>query len=213
MKKFINNKEVIITSGVIIICLFLYGIFPTSDLFQKIVSTLTFLLVIPALYIKITLRKDLKDFGLRKGDWKKGLIWTLLSFLGSLLIFYIVFQYTDFSEKYQLPKKVTEEFKIFLAYELLLVGFFTVLYEFFFRGLVMFSFSKKIKGWAIILQALLFILFLALTNTFDWPMIPYAIFSLFAGIIAYKSDSLAYSFGASLLFTIIIDTITIKFLK
>lgn len=211
MKEFTVNKEIIITSGVIIICLFLYGIFPTSGIFQKIISTLTFLLVIPALYIKITLRKDLKDFGLRKGNWKKGIVWTLLSLLTSLLIFYIVFQYAEFSEKYQLPQKVSSEFKFFLAYELLLVGFFTALYEFFFRGIIMFSFSEKIKVWAAVLQASSFILFLALTNNLGWPMMPYAIFSLFAGIIAYKSESLAYSFGASLLFTIIVDTIAIKF--
>jgi membrane protease YdiL (CAAX protease family) len=99
-----------------------------------------------------------------------------------------------------------KSFGYFVFYELVLVAFFTAVYEFFFRGFVLFHFAPDLKYWAIVVQYGLFLLLLLVTGSSFWALAPYIIFAPFAGWIAYKSDSLAYSFFGQLIFIIIIDT-------
>ncbi|GBE17080.1 hypothetical protein BMS3Abin15_00916 [bacterium BMS3Abin15] len=208
-KDLFQNKKLITTGGVIILCLVLVAFFPRKDVFQGIIVNLTFLLIIPILYIKIILKKKLGNFGLQTGDKKKGIIWAVLSLVVSLLIFYIIYNYTSFSEYYRLPQRIMTDFWFFIFFEVLLIGSITVLYEFFFRGFVMFNFTEKFGYWAVIAQFLLFILFLLATGNLGWSIIPIIISAPFAGITAYKSRSLIYSLGVSLFFVIISDALVI----
>lgn len=207
------NKEDWITSGMILMCLFLYAFFPTKNNFQQIICSLTFLLVIPFLYVKIILKKSIKDFGFAKGNWMTGLFWSVVSILISASIAYIIFKYFGFSEKYPLPRYFADNFVAFLAYEIFLVGLFAFLYEVFFRGFLMFSFSKRMGFWSIILQALVFLLFFLISGSLSWKMFPYIIFLLFSGTIAYFSNSIIYSFVAFLCFNIIFDSLFIYAIK
>lgn len=200
------DKEILVTSGVIFICLLLYITFPASNVFQKIISSLTFLLVIPLLYVKIILKKNVKDFGLTLGSWKTGLVWSIISLVISISVVYILFKYFGLSEKYSLPAYISQNFLLFLAYEIFIVGFFTVLYEIFFRGFLMFSFLGKIGAWSIFLQASVFLLLFFIAGGIYWSLAPYIIFLLLSGIIAYFSRSIIYSFVASMIFNIIIDS-------
>lgn len=212
-KNLFQNKELIVTSGVIVLCLVLFAIFPREGVFQEIIANLTFLLVIPILYIKIILKKKLGNFGLQTGDKKKGIIWAVLSLGISLLIFYIVYNYTDFPKYYRLPQEIMNNFWLFVFFEVLLIGSLTVLYEFFFRGFVMFNFTEKFGYWAIAIQFLLFILFFLATGNLGWSVIPGIIIAPFAGVAAYKGRSLIYSFAVSLFFIIILDALIIGLSK
>jgi len=207
------HKETLLTAAVVLICLFLYSIFPTNNIFQQIISSLTFLLVIPLLYIRIILRGSLKNYGVRLGDRRKGVIWMGLSVLASLLVFYILFHYTSLFKSYGPPDFITNRFALFILYELFLVGFFTILYEFFFRGIIILGPLKVVGYWSIVIQFALFTLFFAITGGFDWSIILYSITAPFSGIVAYQSRSILYSFGASLLFIIIADALAIGLTK
>lgn len=200
------------TAGVVLVCLVLYGIFPTRNVFQQIVSSIAFLLVIPLLYIKIILKESLKNYGLRWGDRRQGTLWMGLSLLASILIFYILFHYTSLPQKFQLPGLVAEKFSFFVMYELLLVGLFALLYEFFFRGLVTLGLGE-LGVWSIAIQSIIFASFFAITGEFNWSAILFTLISPFAGFVAYRSRSILYSFGASLIFVIIADALAIRLIK
>ncbi len=194
-------------------CLVLYGIFPTSNVFQQIVSSIAFLLVIPLLYIKIILREPLKNYGLQRGDRRQGILWMGLSLLMALLVFYILFHHTSLFQKYPLPDLVAERFIFFILYEILLTGLFAFLYEFFFRGLATLGFSGVLGQWSIALQFVLFAVFFFIAGGLDRSIILFLIVAPFAGIAVYQSRSLLYSFGFSLIFIIIADALAIGFAK
>lgn len=200
------NSELLVTSALAAACLLLYVIFPANNIFQKLVSSASFLLVIPFLYGKIVLKKNLKDFGLTKGNWQTGIVWSAIALLISTLVLYLLFQYFAFSQNYSLPQSLFESFSSFLFFEILLVGFFNVLYEFFFRGFLMFSFVSKIGIWSIFLQAAVFLLIFLVAGGVHWTLAPSLIFLIFSGAIAYFSRSIIYSLAAGIIFNIILDS-------
>jgi len=204
------SKKNIVSILMMIFCLIMIKFFPESDYFQKLIISLTFLLILPALYIKIALKENLMDFGLRIEDWKRGCAWIFLSLAGSFLILLLFYQYMGLAEKYYIPQSAIQNFGIFAFYEIVIVGFFIALYEFFFRGFIMFSFLKKWKATSIILQFAAFLLFLIIMKDFNWGSTNYIIASFFSGIVVYKSRSLLYSYLFSLLFIIIGDAIYIN---
>ena len=206
---FNRKKEFVVTAIFVVCCLVLYGIFPTENTFQEVFSPFTFLFLLPFLYIKFILKKNVGDFGMKIGDFKKGMVWSALSLAAMLLIFYAIYHYTSFSREYSLPKTIAQNFWIFLTYELLLVGAFSFFYEFFFRGFIFFNLYKKFDFWAIFIQWFLFTLFFMAVGNFDWINLYYFVIALFSGIITYKSRSIWYSFVTSILFVIIADAIII----
>jgi len=136
----------------------------------------------------------------------------VLSVIISLFIVSLLIKFSNLSSNYALPAGVAENFGYFIFYELVLVAFFTAIYEFFFRGFVLFHFAPTLGHWAVVVQYGLFLLLLLVTSSMNWSFTPYIIFAPFAGWIAYKSDSLLYSFIGQLIFIIIIDASVIKLL-
>lgn len=211
-KSILNNTELLVTGAVTIVCLFLVGYFPKTSLFQEVVVGLAFLLVIPALYCKIVLKNNLADLGIQTGSMKNGIIWMAVSAAMLFLIFYIIFHYTGFKDKYSPPQKAITDFRYFVLYEVLIVGFITALYEFFFRGFILFSFKKAFGSWSIILQTAIFLILLAFSDNADYSFIPLLASSLFSGITAYKCQSLIYSFAISFFTIVIVDSVIIRML-
>lgn len=207
-----NWKEELITSAVIVACLALFSFFPTQGPAQAITSSLVFLFLIPFLYIKLILKKNLKDYGWQLGNWKQGIIFAAISLVLSLLIFYILYHYSTFPKVYKLPLTATQNFGLFILYEFTLVAFFLALYEFFFRGFIMFSFSTKAGVASVAIQWLMFFIFLLISGSLIWQNALYMIVALFSGLIAFKSRSLLYSFVFGLFFLIIADALLIKLL-
>jgi hypothetical protein len=207
------DKKLLVTGGMIILCLFLFAAFPTGNIFQKLVAYITFLVAVPLLYVKMVLKESLKDYGFQRGNWKKGVLWGGLSLMASLAIFYLLLNYANFAYNYQPSPLATEKFTHFVLYEIFLVGFYVFMYEWFFRGFVMFSFSKEAKYWSIIIQFILFLAFIIFAGGAKWSIAYYIIIAPLAGFTAYQSRSLAYSLASSWIFIIIADTFIIKMLK
>lgn len=209
------NKRFITTFAVILVSLLLFALFPANGSFQLFIKSLVFLLVIPVLYIKIILKEDLKDFGVRKGKWEAGIFFAILSIIAALLIFYLLSHYTNFSKEYikTLPRSAVASFLYFIIYEALVVGFFAALYEFFYRGFVMLGTFSKIGHWGILVQLGLFAGFLWITGNFTWAFTPYLIVAPLAGLTAFRSRSLIYSLAMSWISIIIIDALVISAMK
>ncbi|MFZ2975166.1 MAG: CPBP family glutamic-type intramembrane protease [Candidatus Moraniibacteriota bacterium] len=211
--RLIENKEIIITSGVIVFCLLFSLFFPVKNSIQLLTRNVFFLIIVPILYYKLILRKNISDFGLTLGDKKAGLFWGIFGFFVTLLVFFLLYNYTDFRKNYLLSSYVVHNFWIFLLYELILANIFVFIQEFFWRGFVLLYFSKKIDFFAIFLQFFIYTLILIPTENSFWQMTPTLVISLFSGIIVYKSRSIFYSWVASLFSLIILDSFIIYHLK
>lgn len=189
-----KRKEVITTCAIIILCLILFIAFPTRGDFQKIASNITFLIFLPILYIKMILKKKLSDFGLQIGDYKRGLLWGILSLCFVAAFIFVASKFKETSKDYHDLFYTRAYFILFIVRELAL-GITFILLDFFFRGFVMLYFASilKEKFLSIGIQFALFTFFILLTAKLNWVSGSYIFLSIFAGIIAYKSRSILYS--------------------
>lgn len=210
-----KNSELLISSFVIAACLFLSVVFPvnSSSLAQLLTKQVFFLIIIPALYIKLVLKKKLSSFGLNLKNKKTGIFSGIIALFALVIIYYLFFQYTSLEKKYVIPELAANYFPYFIAYELILVNVLFFSYEFFFRGFVLFLFSEKLGQRAILLQAILFTIFFSISFGFFWQYCVPVIFSLAGGFIAYRSKSFIFPYITSLLFAIVMNSYVIYSLK
>lgn len=205
----IFTKRFIVTGLLVLFSVFFLGFFSQSDavnpLFQTLVVSITFLLVVPALYSKIVVKESLKNFGWQEGKMFVGILLSMLSVVIALGILFLLVQTTSLKEQYAFPIKVEMHFGWFVFYELVIVATVTFLYEFFFRGFVQLFWLGSFGAWSIPLQALFFTSLLFLTSDISWQRVPVILFSIFSGCIAYYSQSIWYAFGASWVFFFLTD--------
>ncbi len=195
-----------------LICLITYLTFPVNNIFQQIMSSFIFLFILPVIYIKFILKKNLTSYGFQLGNIRYGISLAVFFVFFSSLIFYFLLHYTKLTQFFNLPNFVTQNFKFFLLYSSLIV-FFTFLYEFFFKGLLMFGIFKNQKKTAILFQFIIFSIFLLVMGGLKWSNLLYISISIFSGITAYQSRSLVFSFAVTSIFIIIANALTINFLK
>jgi hypothetical protein len=213
---YFEDSALSVSSFVILTCFFLSISFPADPGFQQITKSLFFLVIIPALYIKFILKKSPKSFGFtfsRGKDKKAGIFWSIVMLLVSLMIAYLMISYTPFGKAYGLESYVTNNFWIFMAYELVLVNIMLFMQSFFYQGFVLFTFLEKMGIWSILIQFLLYLLFIFILGNFSWQLAHFVILSLAGGWVAYKSRSFVYSYIMSLLFIIILDSYIIYTIK
>jgi hypothetical protein len=206
-------KTEIISSAIVLACLLLASLFPVRGSFQVLSNNLFFLLVLPVLYIMIILKKNPGQFGFNLENRRTGFSWALGMLLVSLVLMLFPIYFFDFAHKYALPKYINRVFWLFLIYELGLVNFVLFIYEFFFKGFLLFLLDRKIGYWSIIIQALVFILFLISTRMISWQLVPMIILAFTGGVTAYKSRSFIYSYLMSLFFMLILDAYMIFLTK
>ena len=131
----------------------------------------------------------------------------------NLIIFLLLYTFTNFKENYLLSPYIINSFWIFLIYELILVNVFIFVQEFFWRGFVLLYFSKKIGYLAIFLQFIIYVLILILSKNSFWQSIPILVISLTSGIIVYKNKSIIYSWITALFSILILDSFIIYHLR
>ncbi|MDP2837685.1 MAG: hypothetical protein Q8O53_00200 [Candidatus Moranbacteria bacterium] len=203
------NKRFIITGLLVVASLLFLGIFSQSDkvdpVFQTLVVSVAFFLVVPLLYSKIVLKESLKNLGWQSGNLFLGVFTSIISVGVAFALVLLLSRYTSFSTEYLFPVVVQTNFLWFLGYELLLVTAITLLYEVFFRGLVELLWLRSLGIWAILFQTGLFALLLYLAGDISWQQAPILLFCPFAGLIAYSSRSIWYSWGASWTFLFLTD--------
>ena len=207
------QKTDIISFVLILVCLFLNYYFPTQGALQLFSKSFFFLFILPTLYIKFILQKNLADFGFAFKTSLSALFWTLGMLSLSFFLIFLLIQFYAFDQKYLIPTYLAQNFSYFIFYELVLVNFIFFTQEFFFKGFVLFSLAKNFKNWSIFLQSLLFILFTIATQKPNWQVFPMFILSLTGGIVTYKSKSMLYSYVMGLFFLIVIDAYIIYLFK
>jgi membrane protease YdiL (CAAX protease family) len=106
-------------------------------------------LVIPFLIILILFRENPREYGFSFGDWKLGLTYTVIGILFMAPIIYYLGSGDASMKKYYEPNLHGLPWTTFLD----LIG-----WEFFFRGLILFAYSRKFGPEALWLQAVPFAL-------------------------------------------------------
>lgn len=209
LKALITGKEQIMTAALVITTLFLLGNLSeetaTGFAFRGVIASILFFLVLPIMYCKIVLKKPLAALGLRRAEWFPAFFWGILT-LGIEGVFMIFLSaYPDFQAAYRLPDVAERNFLWFVGYEVLIVGGLTLLYEVFFRGLVMRLWLAPLGAWSILVQALVFTGFVALSSGISWEYALFLYTSLFAGAVAYFSRSLYASWLVSFSAFLLVD--------
>ncbi|MBP9727918.1 MAG: hypothetical protein KBD27_00910 [Candidatus Moranbacteria bacterium] len=208
-KPTIFDRRFIVTGLLVLFSVFFLGFFSQNDkvslLFQTLLVSVTFLLVVPILYSKIVLKESLKNLGWQEGKMFLGILSGMVSIVLALGIMFLILQTTSFGEQYVFPINVEMHFGWFVFYQLVVVTTVTFLYEVFFRGLVQLLWLRSFGFSAVILQALFFVGLLFLSDDISWQRVPIILFSIFSGAIAYFSQSIWYSFGASWVFFFLTD--------
>lgn len=206
-------KEEFVGFIIFLLCLALTLFFPASGSLQEFSNVFFFLFLLPFLYIRFVLKKDLRDFGFNLRNKKSGFLWAGAMLGVSLLIIFILVRFFEFQNHYFLPAYIATNFGAFLFYELVLVNFIFFLQEFFFKGFFLFTLEKKLGLISFFIQAVLFTIFIILAQSFAWQIAPLVILSLTGGIVAYKSKSFIYAYLMGLVFLITLDSYIIYLFK
>lgn len=208
-----RHKEFIGTSIVGIASVLLLGYFEENETIdpalQTIIAAVGVFLVIPVAYCRIMLGRPLSALGFHKGNVWAGVGGSVVALVVALSALFVLWNFTPLLREYQLPVAVEEQFLFFVLYEVFLNGFIALLFEVFFRGFVMLLWFRKWGFWSVIVQAVLFSALLYASSGVTAATIPYFIFVPFAGLIAYQSRSIWYSYGASWFYFFLTDAIVL----
>jgi hypothetical protein len=200
-----SNQEMLVNFSVAVICLLLFSFFPANSFSQNLTKSLFFLVFIPFLYIKYILKKNFSDFGFSLKINKDDLIWGGLMLAISLLIIYLLANFTAFGKNYHLSHNVSKSFWLFAFYELVLVNVLFFIQEYFFKGFIISIFRGKIGYLSILIQAIIYLIPLWIFSSSIWQAIPLSIFALAGGLAAFKGRSFIYSYIPGIFFLIITD--------
>jgi membrane protease YdiL (CAAX protease family) len=212
--KFIHHwKKELVALLIAFLGLFLALFFPAQGDFQFVSRIVLFLIVLPTIFIKWTLRKDLSDFGFNLDNKTIGFIWAGIMLLVSFLIVLILFYFFKLETRYILPAAIVTDFWSFAFYEIILINGIVFILEFFFRGFLQTVLREKLGFFSIFIQFITFLLFLFFIHKLTWQYTPLIILSLASGVVAHKSRSFVYSYFMSLIFTIFLDLYVIELFK
>lgn len=206
-------KDFFITIFFLTTLLVVFIFFPAEGVFQTILATVVFLILIPIIFNRWILKMKIGDIGLQFGNWKQGLIWGGVSILFISGVFFIIIYFFDFLKNYTIPIKIVGNYKNFIIYEFFSVLPIIFIYDFFFRGFIMLTLGRKIGEWAILVQFLVFIVLIWSTGSQIYNLIPYMATALFAGVVVYKSRSIFYATILQFLVWIILDANIVRLIK
>lgn len=209
LKEITIDRRFVVTGGALFLSLLLFVFFPSTDRLpsevQSFIAFSIFFLLFPLLYAKFILGEGWGAMGFRMQQSLSGWVGIILAVGCGFGVFFFGYQWwPSLHETYRLPFSVERSFLAFVQYELFLLT--TVLfYEVFFRGFVQLLFLRRFGWWSIPLQWGMFLFFLLASQSFGMDQFSMILFAPFAGWVAYRSQSIWYSFLASGLFFIIMD--------
>lgn len=219
IKNISENKEIVISLIVIIACFVLSLSFPAENSFQKITRGVFFLFVIPFFYIKLILKKNIAEFGLKIGNKKEGLLWGAIMLAASAILGFLAINLAGFDQNYNLPLS-SANFWLFLVNMLIFTNIVFFLQEFFFRGFLLFYLFPLLGFQSIFFQFGIYLGVILLAGTLTgnlsseiYNLFPFIILSLTGAVTAYKSRSIIYSWAGGLLFLIFFNAYIIHIIK
>lgn len=149
---------------------------------------ITFFLI-PVLIIRFLLFEKIKNYGLQTGDYKIGLIFSLLFIFIMLISIWFFSSTPDFVAKYPHLLSVRDDWSRFMVYESGML-LYMVSWEFMWRGFMIFGLKEKFGYYSVLIQMIPFVI---LHNGKPAPETFGAIFGGIAlGILALRTSSIYY---------------------
>ncbi len=157
-------------------------------LYWFITDFITFFIV-AIIIIKFVLKEDLKNYGLQFGDYKSGLIISLVFFLVMLPAIWFFSATPDFIAKYPHLLSTRNSWGEFFIYESGLL-LYMISWEFMWRGFMLFGLKEKFGYYSVLIQMIPFVI---LHNGKPVPETFGAIAGGIAlGVLAFRTDSIIY---------------------
>lgn len=147
------------------------------------------LFVLTALIIKFVLKENLKDYGLKLGDFKIGLFLSLTFFIVMLPLVWIFSASPDFVEKYPHLLSTRTNWNEFFIYESALLVYMSA-WEFIWRGFMLFGLKEKFGYYSVLIQMIPFVILhngKPAAETFGA-----IIGGIALGILAFRTSSIYY---------------------
>jgi membrane protease YdiL (CAAX protease family) len=147
------------------------------------------LFILSALIIKFVLNENLSDYGLKLGDVKAGLWFSLIFIAVMIILTWFVSATPAFAEKYPLLNSSKKSWGIFLIFEAGMLVYM-IAWEFIWRGFMLFGLEKKFGYYSVLIQMIPFVI---LHNGKPFLETFGAIFGGIAlGILALRTRSVYY---------------------
>ena len=186
-------------------------IFPANLSGEVFWMSLALFFVFPLLIIRFILNENLKDFGMKIGNARNGMILAAIAFLVLAAASYFIVSKVFWRNQLFLPSGIARNFWYFLWFELIIALPMHFFWEFFFRGFIQLGLEKKLGIFSLFLQSF-FQTLLAIRG--PWPMIFLVLgSSLFSGFVVQKSRSLYYSAAAMWLISLGLDIMLIRYIN
>lgn len=115
------------------------------------------LFLLPSLIILFIFKEKISDYGVKFGDYKSGIVITLISIAVMLPVLWFVSASPEFAAKYPHLQMAKSDWTIFLIYEIgMLIYLFA--WEFIWRGFMLFGLEKKFGYYAVFIQMIPFVI-------------------------------------------------------
>jgi len=205
-----HQREILIGFCALLILLVRF-IFPANLSGEVFWMVLTLFFIFPFLVVRFVLKENSKDFGMKFGNIRNGILFAAILFFILAAASYFIVSKGAWRNQLLLPSGIARSFWYFLWFELLIALPIHFFWEFFFRGFVQLGLEKKLGIFSLFLQGLLQTL-LAVRS--PRPMIFLVLASsLLAGFVVYKSRSIYYSAAAMWLVSLGLDIILIRYIN
>ncbi len=115
------------------------------------------LFLIPILIVKLIFKESISNFGLRLGDYKAGLTYTVIFIMVMLPLVWIVSSIPSFGSTYPHLQSARESWKVFFIYQ---TGMFIYMFswEFIWRGFMLFGLELKFGYYSVLIQMIPFLI-------------------------------------------------------
>ncbi len=169
---------------------------PQAEIYSRYWQFILFfvlMFIFPALYVKLVMKKPLRDFGVRTGDLKYGSRWLISIPLIVVPLIYISSKMPDVRLEYPLAKVLLTDRQHLLVYELMYVVFYYIAWEFYFRGFLLFGLKERFGAVnAILIQTISSCL--VHIGKPEGEIIGSIVVGILFGMIALRSRSIWYVF-------------------
>jgi len=115
------------------------------------------LFVLTVLIIKFILKENLKDYGLRIGDSKSGLFYSVIFLSGMIILVWFFSATPSFSEKYPHLLSARSNWETFYIYEFGML-IYMISWEFIWRGFMLFGLKEKFGYYSVLIQMIPFVI-------------------------------------------------------
>ncbi|HEY4643920.1 MAG TPA: CPBP family intramembrane glutamic endopeptidase, partial [Bacteroidota bacterium] len=174
-------------------------------------SAFLLMAVIPLLLVRFVFRERLRDYGVCLGDWRKGMLLTLIvAPLATALLLFPASRIEDIRSYYPLAKSIQLNYQRLVVFELLRGILFYWSWEFFFRGFMLRGLKSTFGAWeAILVQTIPSCLWHIGTPAGE--IFGSIIAGVFFGWLALRTRSILYGFILHWSFGIALDVFIIYF--